>query len=1088
MKRLNRFCFLSGLLAMLIAFLSASAQVDYSTATLKGTVLDPQGAVIAGATVTAVNTGTGVSREVKAASDGRYQIPALPPGTYQVTFTAQGFAKEIAKSIELTVGQSLVYDIHMKVGPATETVEVSADAVPLIQVEQTQQANTINNLQVTDLPNPGRNITNQVYTLPGVANAAAPRTQTPGFTGFGTTGFSIGGSNGRNNLSTVDGGENEYGTGQYRWFNIPVEAIQEYQVNRNGFAAEFGFTNGSAINIVTKSGGNTLHGSVFGHFSNHSTSATNFFDGLTGQPKAYSQNIFTGFTVGGPISKDKLFFYLAYEYQKLDNADLSNANILQAPTVLGLSNPVLGSNCAGQFGSKTPDQLCYVNALKASGDPFLVGFANGITPGLTPRNNPALNTILTRDGRVFINPDRHHNAVLRIDGQPNANNAVGLRLGYAHNDDMQGSPDGNGLFTRDFSVLTTWGHTFSSALFNQALVQLVPQNKADSIPNPFTGVNFGLGNLSVRGLGGSSSFGSPTLIPYIAHQQRYQFEDNVTWTRSAHTFKFGASYRTANYNVEDDLWFNPSFGFTDFAIPLISLAPAAVQGHLVAFNLGNGLPATGPVSTNLSAPQSFAFGIPTNVLAGFNNPKWQGWGHYFGSYVQDTWKLSSRLTVNGGVRMDFDGEPSPLGSSFYASPRLGFAWDPMGDHKTVVRAGGGIYVAPIVVLIPSYGSLLDGTGRYINEVLSILSPTNSTVAQLWGLGIAKGELPFGHLTPADFAAVGINTTSPGATVGYSVNPNYKNPYAVEGSLSIDRELAKNLSMEVGYNMYHAVHLQMPVETGYNEIAPGSPLCSTPVVLANFPGCVDRTGGPLYAPATGQLQHTSYESIGSSIYHGLTASLTKRYSSGLQFQVNYTWSKTIDNAIDFASFQNWFRPTRLNLFRAISVFDIPHTLVANAVYTTPFKTNQGNFFTRALADISIAPIVTARSGIPFSVRTPSLINKINFQNLDNNFAMPFTASRNANRGATYTTTDLRLIKSIFINRDRGLKMDFLAEGTNIFNRINYNKVSDVFPLTYTGPFNGIQGVVPKTASDITKPGTYSSADTPRIVQFGMRLAF
>jgi len=217
-------------------------------------------------------------------------------------------------------------------------------------------------------------------------------------------------------------------------------------------------------------------------------------------------------------------------------------------------------------------------------------------------------------------------------------------------------------------------------------------------------------------------------------------------------------------------------------------------------------------------------------------------------------------------------------------------------------------------------------------------------------------------------------------------------------------------------------------------------------------------------------------------------LTKRYSSGLQFQVNYTWSKTIDNAIDFASFQNWFRPTRLNLFRAISVFDIPHTLVANAVYTTPFKTNQGNFFTRALADICIAPILTARSGIPFSVRTPSLINKINFQNLDNNFAMPFTASRNANRGAAYTTTDLRLTKSIFINRDRGLKMDFLAEGTNIFNRINYNKVSDVFPLTYTGPFNGIQGVVPKTASDITKPGTYSSADTPRIVQFGMRLAF
>src|SRR5260370_4251727 len=192
MKRLNRFCFLSGLLVMVIAFLPAFAQVDTSAATLKGTVQDPQGAVISGATVTALSAGTGVSRVVKSASDGRYQIPALPPGVYQITVTAQGFAKEVAKGIELTVGQNQVYDVHMKVGAATETVEVSADAVPLIQTEQTQQANTINQLQVQELPNIAHNITQQVYPLPGVAKAEAPRSQQPGFTGFGTTRFSIG--------------------------------------------------------------------------------------------------------------------------------------------------------------------------------------------------------------------------------------------------------------------------------------------------------------------------------------------------------------------------------------------------------------------------------------------------------------------------------------------------------------------------------------------------------------------------------------------------------------------------------------------------------------------------------------------------------------------------------------------------------------------------------------------------------------------------------------------------------------------------------------------------------------------------------
>jgi len=1081
------------LLLVLLAALPGYAQVDYATATLKGTVVDPQGAAIAGATVTATNLSTGISKTVTTSGDGSYRVPALTPGIYRITVDAQGFSKEVARGIELTVGQSQVYDAHLKVGTASETVEVSADSVPLIQTEQTQQANTINENQVEMLPNLTHSITQAVYTVPGVTNSDSTRAQQPGFTGFGTTGFSIGGSNGRNNLSTVDGGENEYGTGQYRVTTIPIEAIQEYQINRNAFAAEYGFTNGSAINIVTKGGGNKLHGSLSGYFSNQSTEATNFFNGLEGLPRAFNQNVYTGFTLGGPVKKDKLFWYLAYEYRRLDVPEFTNAGILSAPTVLGISGPGLGANCAGQFASKKPDQVCYVNALKASGDPFLVGFGNGITPGLSPLNNPALATILTRDGKIFDNPTRDHNTIMRFDAQPNSANSLGLRLEYSHNNNNTGSPDSNGgafnLFTRDFSGLVTWGHTFSPSLLNQVLVQIVPQNKADALPNAFTGVNFSLGALGVGGLGGTSSFGSPSLIPYIAHQKRYQFEDNLTWTHGAHTFKFGASMRMGDYHVEDDLWFNNQFDFRDGLIPLIALAPPLtapcttnpnqVRCHLGGFNLANGFPVAGPTSTNLSAPQSFAFGIPVDVLAGFNNPKWSGWGKYFGSYIQDSWRLNSRLTMNAGVRMDFDGEPKPLGGSFYASPRLGFAWDPFGDHKTVIRAGAGMYFAPVDVLIPSYGALLDGTGTYINEVIVALSPTDPRVVGLWQLGLAKGELPFGHLTPADFAAVGINTTLPGATVGYSVAPNYRNPYSVQTSLSIDRQLVKNLSLELGYTMFHGVHLQMPLETGYKEA-----------------GCCDATGGPLYVPTSTQIQHTTYESIGNSIYHGMTASLTKRYSNNLQFQANYTWSKTIDNVIDFASFQNWFRPTRLGLYRAPSVFDIPHIFVANAVYTTPFKTGKGNFLATIFADMSLAPIVTIRSGLPYTIRTPGLANGLA---LDNNFATPFGASRDQNRGASYATTDLRFIKAIFINRDRGIRADLIAEGTNIFNRINFNKVSDVFDNglslaggqtlnLLTGPYTGFHGVRPTSVAGVQHPLSYASADLPRRIQFGLRLAF
>ena len=1072
------------LLLVLLAALPGYAQVDYATATLKGTVLDAQGAAVAGATVTATNLSTGISKTVTTSGDGSYRVPALTPGIYRIAIDAQGFSKEVAGRIELTVGQSLVYDAHLKVGTASETVEVSADSIPLIQTEQTQQANTINENQVEMLPNLTHSITEAVYTVPGVTNADSTRSQQPGFTGFGTTGFSIGGSNGRNNLSTIDGGENEYGTGQYRVTTIPIEAIQEYQINRNAFAAEYGFTNGSAINIVTKGGGNKLHGNLTGYFSNQSTEATNFFNGLEGLPKAFNQNFYSGFTVGGPVKKQKLFWYVAYEYRRLDVPEFTNAGILSAPTVLGISGPGLGTNCAGQFASKTPDQVCYVNALKASGDPFLVGFANGITPGLSPLNNPALNTILTRDGKIFDNPTRDHNTIMRFDAQPNAANSLGLRLEYSHNNNNTGSPDSNGgafnLFTRDFSVLGTWAHNFSSSLLNQVLVQIVPQNKSDALPNAFTGVNFSLGALGIGGLGGTSSFGSPSLIPYIAHQKRYQFEDNVTWTKGAHTFKFGASMRLADYHVEDDLWFNNEFDFRDGAIPLFLVVRK--------FN-----PAAPLAPFLLSAPQSFNLGVPVDVLAGFNNPKWQGWGKYFGSYIQDSWKLNSRLTMNAGVRMDYDGEPKPLGGSFYASPRLGFAWDPFGDHKTVIRAGAGMYFAPVDVLIPSYGALLDGTGTYINEVISAL-PSDPRVIALWNIGIADGHLPFGRLTAADYAAAGINTSIPGATVGYSVASNYRNPYSVQTSLSIDRQLVRNLSLELGYTMFHGVHLQMPLETGYAQINPGDPACAA--FLPALPACKDATGGPLYVPTSTQIQHTTYESIGNSIYHGMTASLTKRYSNNLQFQANYTWSKTIDNVIDFASFQNWFRPTRLSLYRAPSVFDIPHIFVANAVYTTPFKTGKGNFLATIFADISLAPIVTVRSGLPYTIRTPSLFNGLA---LDNNFATPFGASRDQNRGASYATADLRFIKAIFLNRDRGIRADLIAEGTNIFNRINFNKVSDVFDNglslaggqtlnLLTGPYTGFHGVRPTSVAGVQHPLSYASADLPRRIQFGLRLAF
>jgi hypothetical protein len=247
-----------------------------------------------------------------------------------------------------------------------------------------------------------------------------------------------------------------------------------------------------------------------------------------------------------------------------------------------------------------------------------------------------------------------------------------------------------------------------------------------------------------------------------------------------------------------------------------------------------------------------------------------------------------------------------------------------------------------------------------------------------------------------------------------------------------------------------------------------------------------------------------------MYNAATVSLTRRFTQGLQFQVNYTWSKTLDNVIDFASFQNWFRPGDLGSYYTTSVFDIPQILVANAVYTTPFKTGTGNFLKTAFADITLSPIETWQSGLPFSIRTPSLANIVTATGAlttgqDQNFATPFGVSRDSLRGPAYATTDASLTKSFYINRERGVKVNLSAIGTNLFNRVNFDRVSDEFDIDgigpngvvqtadgpvnlITGPFTGLHGVKPTNPSQITQPLFYSAANLPRQLQFALKLVF
>lgn len=263
----------------------------------------------------------------------------------------------------------------------------------------------------------------------------------------------------------------------------------------------------------------------------------------------------------------------------------------------------------------------------------------------------------------------------------------------------------------------------------------------------------------------------------------------------------------------------------------------------------------------------------------------------------------------------------------FFSPRAGFAWNPGGDQKTVIRGGGGFFVAPIPFYNDYILNLLGGSGKYINQFASSITEIDPNTGipvpvELWGYGVKTGKRPFGQLTATDLNVLGFQVPGQKNLVVVNTNRDFENVHSVQASLSVQRELAKHLSIEVAYQMYHGLHQQLPMDTNVREIP-----CNVYNPQA-FTSAIDPFVGPCYKQINPlYMQIESYSSTGSSIYHGVTASLVRSFSSGLQFQLNYTYSRAIDDNTDF---NNNFMP------RGLSAFNIAHNFVASAAYQTPFK--------------------------------------------------------------------------------------------------------------------------------------------------------
>ena len=1094
----------AALLSLLLAG-SAFGQGVGSSGEVKGTVTDPQSAVLQHATVTVENSQTGLKRTAQTDENGEYRITNLPPATYRITVEGQGFAMATKEGLVVTVGETVTTDVQMQVSGAKGVVNISSDP-PAIDPERGGQANTIEQKLIRDLPINRRDYLTYTLLLPGVSDSTRLASdqdfrvkQTP------QSGLSFYGSNGRGNNVTVDGGEVNDDAGGVRP-NLGQEAIQEFQVNRSNYMAELGGASGASVNIVSKSGTNDVRGSLFGLFRSHHLDARNPFSitqalqpGTVFNPAAadvvgapvkdtLSRQQFGG-SVGFPFRRDKTFGFLAFEglRQNAQNAVplLTNTNIFrpqsnQRAIISGLAalgatpvpcltgQPALpASTCAGLLTSA-----------------LTVSSTTGLSAGAIARSTYIIDQF-ERNGGLFDYSTRAYYLSGRVDHQASDRDQLFLRYNFAH--DVEQNPDVQSLvgFSRGSSVTAIdnliqggWLHQFSSTTSNEARLQY-DRLKFNVIPNvpAQAGID----------LPGFGSFGTNIFLPSLTTNDREEFADNLTLIRGNHTMKLGGDLLLRGNHTESHTFFPGRFVFGNL--------PGGVLSPCLQVPAACGLAGVSPAT--IDPVQSFSLGAPQFYQQGFGDPNWEVTRPFMGIFWQDSWRIRKSFTLNFGLRYELD---SQRGTALNTdknnfAPRLSFAWDPWKDHKTVIRGGYGVFYSQNYAQIANVVDTL-GVRNGFRQIPQVFVPltgvpgfaslTSALIFQtLFAQGRVQCTTPTAPaaacITPADLTQFGppLNNISqtgsiPPLTVIFSGQPRYQNPYSLQGEFGIEREVLPGFSVGGSYIYVHTLHLPVAIDinllpapfvpTGPNNvpIRQWSTSAGFPCAGANVVNCFVN---PLL------LQSNQYSSVASAVYHGGIFEMKQRFNRYASLLANYTISKAKDNGTDFNSDFAPFDQTNLAGERALSNFDQRHKLVIAGVLGSPWRNS-------IVSDWQLSPIIRYNSGHPFNLLAGSDVNGDRHSTNDR----PPGAPRNSGKGPNYFDVDLRLARRFRINENMGIQL--LAEGFNLFNRTNFATVNNVVGSAYAGSFN-VKG--DRTLSPSTPLG-FTSTFPKRQFQLGVRLDF
>jgi Carboxypeptidase regulatory-like domain/TonB dependent receptor-like, beta-barrel len=1109
-----RFRSLVCLLAILTAGFGAGAQ--QITGSIRGAVQDPSGALVRSASVSARQTETGLTRTTTTDSSGAYILLELPVGHYELQVEAKGFQKYIQQGITLNVNETATIPVHLAVGAESQVLEVNADA-QLIQGTVTSLGKTVSEREVLDLPLNGRNFTQLGLLQPGVVPLTPGLAEAGGSLRAGQA-YAVNGQRPESNNFLIDGANNFNGVDGGFVLKPPVDAITEFRILTHNASAEFGQSLGSTTNIITRSGTNRFHGALWEFLRNDVFDATNYFAATT---EPLKQNQFGG-TFGGPLRKDKTFFFTYFEGFRNRQGETDSSTVPSLAERQGDFSSLCHEGFSGGFCNNQNHQLfnVFLNQPYPNNQYPVDTQTNPVTQNLLqfiPFPNNGLNVFTSTQ---VVRQDSNQGGI-KIDHYLTTSDILNFRYGIIDGTQFNpiptsgasvpGFPVGQDQRAQNFVAQET--HTFSpsviavfrfSYLRNKFLFgEHINNTTPASLGFQYTpSLEAAVGPPSIQ-ISGYTTIGNPITGPRDTFENAFDESASLSWVRGRHELKFGGGYQHLQVNALQGIATNGFYVFAGF-----------------------------PVVPDAFA--SFLFGQPVVFLQGLGDFERGIRGNAVNSYVQDTFKATSRLTFNLGLRYDLPfpyteinnrqtlwipgrqstvvpdapngllypgdkGVPAGLIPTFKKAfaPRVGLAWDPTGSARWLVTSAYGIFYEPYYT----------GQGGPLQSPIS--APPFLQTPQV---SIPNFADPFNGAPPlaGQFSKPLTNLT---------LAANLPLPYSQDWDLNIQKSFGSDLLLEIGYVGTKGTKLPRMIEANPAIYVPGFDTSNPPQPISTssnadrrreFSGCTLDPTTVCNFSSTGLIT-----GIANSSYNALEASLKKRFNHGISFLASYTYSKSIDDSSTFNLTGSASKPLAgendlaqnpfdVNAERGRSLFDARQRFVLSYQWSLPWWQQPKQWYQQVLGNWQVNGILTAMTGTPFTVfdgndfsvqgsapeisgffsnrpnvvanpnqgpkTTSAWLNPNAFQRITQDPASPVqqfgTAGRNIAQGPGYTDWDFSLFKNIRVGESKDLQ--FRAEFFNILNHTNFhNPDSDINSQT----FNQIL-----------------EAQPPRLTQFALKFMF